>query len=224
MSKKGKWHTFWDGCSSPFHAEDSPEFYAQYAHELAVMFPDQAGRTLEIGCGNGALYPFLSARLGVYVGVDFSQSMLDAFSQAHPDLRLVCADGSSYRDDGSYDLIFCNGVVQHFSYAMVEHMLDNVRDMLAGGGVCVIGMIPDRRLRFGFRSGYLRLHPARIPCWRTLLKYVRCGVMRNDVMGTWFDAEAFIAVAQRHGFDCRILGSMCYRYRFHAVLQRHAAE
>lgn len=220
MDMAGKWKDFWQDKSAPFHAEDTDEFYDAYSAEVKAILRGSWRKTLEIGCGTGSLYPHLSGIFGEYTGVDFSERMLDGFRRKHPGLRLFCADGSAYLDDATYDLIFCNGVVQNFSPTMMKRFIQNTARMIGSGGTVFIGMIPDKRLKYEYLSGYLRKDLRARPAWTTFLRYWRDRILGRDGLGQWFDAVEFVRMAHEAGFDCRITGSLFYRYRFHAVLTR----
>ncbi len=224
MQEYEKAKLFWLDKKQPFHAEDTDDFYAAYAEEVKAVLRRRFLKTLEVGCGTGSLYPSLADVFGEYTGVDFSDRMLSEFRGNFPDLKLICADGSSYLDDCTYDLVFCNGVVQDFSPGMMLRFLKNADHMMSPGGIIFIGMIPDRRLRYEYVSGYLRKDIQIRPAWKTFLRYCRDRVTGRDGIGGWFDAIKFVRMAQSEGFDCAITGSLYYRYRFHAVLMPRRAD
>jgi SAM-dependent methyltransferase len=219
MNTLKKSQEFWRDRSAPVHVQDNEDFYGQYVKELKALLPPSCRRTLEIGCGTGALYPYLKDIFGDYLGVDFSERMLSVFRKRYPTLNLVCAEGSTYIAQGSYDLILCNSVLQDFDWNMTDRLLSNFSKMIAPDGICVIGMIPDLRLRSGFVSNYLRNPPRTSVWWKNCLRYLRHVLTGRDGVGSWYDALKFKKLAESFGFECSICGSMYYRYRFHAILR-----
>src|SRR5262245_39842981 len=110
-----KWRKYWEGKTAPLHRVDSEDFYRKFAQEMKVLLGEEPPTSvLDIGCGTGAFYKPLGFDRTDYKGVDFSDSMLKEFRATHGDVKLECHDGSDYRDDRTYDLIFSLGVIQNF--------------------------------------------------------------------------------------------------------------
>jgi len=143
--KSTNWKEFWRNKIDPQHRWDNPEHYAQYGRELSLIVGNSSGkRVIELGCGSGSLFvPMGFDRARAYRGIDFSESMLGKFQEAHPQVTLVCADASSYCDDQKYDLIFSNGVAQYFDKSMFRRSISNARCAAAvRSGVCRHGRRP----------------------------------------------------------------------------------
>jgi trans-aconitate 2-methyltransferase len=68
---------------------------------------------VDLGCGDGALLPFLRRRWPAadLTGVDLSPAMLEAARAVDPELRLVEADAASWRPASPVDLIFSNAAL-----------------------------------------------------------------------------------------------------------------
>jgi SAM-dependent methyltransferase len=100
--------------------------------ESEKVLPNQNLRLLDIGCAFGLILKRLAPHLDFAVGVDF-----DSTSMSGPGDRyvFVCADAERLPfSSGSFDIIICNHVYEHTDNP--ERMLDEIKRMLAPGGVC----------------------------------------------------------------------------------------
>jgi SAM-dependent methyltransferase len=155
-----------------------------------------------------------------FKGVDLSASMLEVFARKHPGVATECAGGHSYRDDGEYDLIFSNGVIQCFDRAMLAEHLAGSRAMLAPGGLIVGASILWRRLRWASAYGDLSGRPqSRQGYGWAAARYLRRMVIDDD---QWYDLADFDRLAAEAGLTAEYFGSMHYMYRFHVVLRRRS--
>jgi SAM-dependent methyltransferase len=215
------WRSHWARRRSPGHRAESDEFYRDYAAELHMLFGDGAPQqVLEIGCGNGALFPFLGFdRAQRYVGVDFSRSMLESFGSAHPRTELVAADGAAYRSDDRFDLIFSSQVAQYWTRTQLAGHLENSAEMVAHTGRIVVSGIPWSRMRLAYSRGDLTGGPRRSMPVMLLAaghEWLRAG------LGNWFDYPDLKRLADPLGLRVKFFGSAHYPYRFHAVLSRYS--
>lgn len=223
MTAHARWLQYWQSENVPHHREESESFYRFHAAEFRSLFRDRPRTVLEIGCGNGALYRHLGFEDVDYVGVDFSDGMLNEFRRSHPSLTLHRADGSSYRDDRKYDLIFSNGTVQYFDRRMLDNHLAAARAMMHEHSTLICGSVPWRRNRLAFYGGWLT------PPYRgSRLKALRSIAFRLirgfDPLGYWYDLDEMARFGERHGLEASFFGSACYLYRFHVVFQPIGAK
>jgi trans-aconitate 2-methyltransferase len=126
------------------HPSWDPDQYRRYADERSRPFlelvgrvgAEQAGRVVDLGCGDGALTATLAARWpGALVeGVDRSPEMI---ARAEPRtipgrLRFACGDVRDWRPDAPVDVLVSNATLQW----VPEHarLLDSWVDALAAGG------------------------------------------------------------------------------------------
>lgn len=215
------WRAFWSRQEDPRYGTEQADFALNHGREIALLLGDPTGKSvLELGCGSGTLYKILGFdRSRIYHGVDFSQSMLDAFRAAHPAVEVICADASSYRDSNRYDIVFSNQVVQYFDRRMFERYVSNARAMLASAGRLLICSTPWKSARamyhlqptHGFRRPNLRQ--------LSLLALSYAGV---DRIGNWYSFGDFRRAAGLNGFDAQFFGCLHYPYRFHAVFAASA--
>jgi ubiquinone/menaquinone biosynthesis C-methylase UbiE len=94
---------------------------------VATMNISPGDRVLEVGCGAG----FLARELQVYdyVGVDYSQSLINKHAELFENHTVMVAEGCSLPfDDGSFDKVFCFGVMQYFpSRDYADKALDEMK-------------------------------------------------------------------------------------------------
>jgi hypothetical protein len=128
---------------------------------------------------------------------------------------LVEADGSTYEDRQTYDLIFSNEVVQNFDLAMLESHIALARKMLAPEGRLIIGSVLWRRRRWEYCSAKFDTN---LPTAASIKRHLRV-LLRMRLLGAWYNPPEIEALGGRHGFEVEIFGSMVCMYRFHAVLR-----
>ncbi|PON18482.1 hypothetical protein C2W62_07715 [Candidatus Entotheonella serta] len=104
-------------------------------------------RVLEIGCGTGLLLTRLAAHYEQYLGLDFSEAVLDRLATyvakrpelAHVELHQGEADALGFLPDHSVDVVVLNSVVQYFPD--VEYLLrvlgEAVRVSREGGHIFI---------------------------------------------------------------------------------------
>lgn len=214
-----KWKSFWEGKISPLHTYDDESYYSTYGKELSVLYDSfEYGSVLEIGCGNGALYPYLGFSQKSYVGVDLSQSMLKNFREKHPNanIKLLSINpGSVFKDQRKCDLIFQNGVIQYFDDKMVNEFFSASYDMLNQGGKIVIGSIPWKLCKRGYYFGEFR--PNRSSFLGKVYSYI---IAYKSLMGRWYSFSDFRKIAKKHSLTVEFFGSLLYPYRFHVVFTK----
>lgn len=136
-----------DRLASPW--ADSP--YQRHYVWPAVrrLLPDLSGRrVLDAGCGVGHYAAWFHEQGATVTGVDASREALAAARERCGDAvrfrRLDLTDGLGFADDGTFDLVFCNLVLDHV--ADWEPVLSEFRRVLEPGGRLVVATIhPFRR-------------------------------------------------------------------------------
>jgi len=216
-----KFHQFWSERDSSVTGREDGECGRAEADELRVLYSSKrAGRVLEIGCGDGGLFPYFGISPANYKGVDFIPRFIERFRSKEPSVELECAEGASYLDRGDqYDLILLNGIVQHFDLNMIEQHLHNARIMLRNGGLLVWGSIPQKRYRSQYDAGK----------WSGtgkagVLRFLRSWggrLLGLDAMGYWYEPQELAPLAKKYGFKIDTVPSTLYPYRFHAVIKKN---
>jgi SAM-dependent methyltransferase len=218
-----KWEAFWGRQTLALYAEENEGHYRSYAAELRLLLDDHSsGRVLEIGCGNGSLYKHLGFDCAFrYLGVDFSESMLDAFRGRYPEVDLLNADGAAFRSDEKFDLIFSSNVAQYWNRSDLVRHLDNANTMLSDDGLLVVSGIPWSRMRLAYARGDLTGGVRRSA---TLTFFAFLHELVRRPLGWWYDFPTFEEFAPLRGLRVKFFGSLHYPYRFHVVLRREPAD
>jgi O-antigen/teichoic acid export membrane protein len=219
-----RFQKFWSDKVSTLNGREGEGFWRAQAGELKTLFASSPKeRVLEIGCGDGNLFPYFDIPAANYKGVDFTPQFIERFRQRVPSVTLECAEGSSYFERGEkYDLILLNGIVQHFDSSMLEKHLKNAEAMLGENGMLIWGSIPQKSHRTKYdagkwsgngKAGLSRL----IKSWAGRL-------LGMDAMGFWYEPEEVNALAKKYGLTATSIPSELFPYRFHAVIQRATAK
>ncbi len=220
MSKfSNKWKVFWEGKKCPLHSCDDDEYYKIYGQELSLLYNKfNFDSVLEVGCGNGVLYPHLGFIKKNYTGVDLSSTMIEDFKKRHPNKKIklsVVEPGEIYKDKKFYDLIFQNGVIQHFDQTMLNEFMDVSYNMLNKGGKIVIGSIPWKLCK---RKYYFRgFNQTKASYLAMLYSYLKS---HKSAMGRWYSFSDFRTFTKKYPLKVEFFGSLLYPYRFHVVFTK----
>jgi SAM-dependent methyltransferase len=223
-SPADRFRQFWADRESSLTGRESEESWRGQAEELTELYASAHPRdVLEIGCGDGSLFPFFGIPAANYKGVDFTAKFVERFRSRQPAVQLECAEGASYLDHGKqYDLILLNGIVQHFDHDMLEQHMENARLMLRDGGLLIWGSIPQRRYRRQYDAGK----------WSGKGKASAARLIRSwggrflglDAMGYWYEPAEIAALAKKHHLHADFVASAHCPYRFHSVIRKPAAS
>jgi 2-polyprenyl-3-methyl-5-hydroxy-6-metoxy-1,4-benzoquinol methylase len=215
-----RFRQFWAEQDTILNGRDDGEFRRAQAYELKSLFSIRMpGRVLEIGCGDGGLFPYLEIPAENYKGVDFTPQFIERFQATYPQVQLECAEGATYLDrNAQYDLIISHGVVQHFDRAMLEQHLQNARRMISENGQLIWGSIPQRKHRRKYDAGKWSTSGKTSPT--LFIKSWMGRILGMDAMGYWYEPSEIAALARKYGFQTRFVLSNTSPYRFHAVLRR----
>jgi lipopolysaccharide exporter len=214
-----RFRQFWADKDSTLNGREGEDFWRAQAGELRNLYSSNPpGRVLEIGCGDGSLFPYFGIPPANYKGVDFTPQFIERFRSKEPRVHLECAEGSSYLDRGTqYDLILLNGIVQHFDPIMLEQHLQNARAMMREGGQLIWGSIPQRRHRRKYDAG--KWSGSGKESGYRLLRSWGGRLLGLDAMGYWYEPEEVAELAKKYGLYARFFSSELYPYRFHAVFR-----
>lgn len=81
-------------------------------------------KVIDVACGTGAYYPFLSHRFTKYLGIDTSEKMLGVAKKKYPGVEFVVGDAKRLNyDDQTFDLVFCMGLLIHMPLKTIEKVL-----------------------------------------------------------------------------------------------------
>jgi trans-aconitate methyltransferase len=114
-------------------------FVAMLASGVVELLAPQPGeRVLDLGCGDGALTEQLAATGAKVIGVDNSQSMLQAARKRGLNVELHSADALPYQHE--FDAVFSNAVLHWLSAEKHPAVLAGVYRALRPGGRLVAEM------------------------------------------------------------------------------------
>lgn len=139
-SEKRHWDRFW---SSTAELDDVYANDNRIVEFLAARFDLKGKRILEVGAGTGRDSDALAA-LGAEVWtLDYSEESLRIMSSnLSADVRIVCGDALSLPlVDGSFDIVFHQGLLEHFRAPQV--LLAENQRVLKTGGVLLVD-VPQR--------------------------------------------------------------------------------
>jgi ubiquinone/menaquinone biosynthesis C-methylase UbiE len=129
---------------------DAEEFLATGRKDVAATMtwlrslglPRHWRNALDFGCGAGRLSQALTAHADTVTGVDVSAPMLDVARKLDPDGRcrfiLNRQPDLSVFNDGEFDLIYSDLVLQHLPRNLIERYLAEFVRVLEPGGIAVL--------------------------------------------------------------------------------------
>jgi SAM-dependent methyltransferase len=137
--------------------------YRACARLLRVAVFEGPISVLELGCGTGYVARRIAGRYGAerLVAVDSNPSMMDIARQTLQGVgcavEFVEADCFQIGLLGQFDLVYSNGLVEHFDDARRARLLQIHADHVRGGGYCIVhAPAPSLSYRF-FRGASERL-------------------------------------------------------------------
>lgn len=213
INPEAHWADYWQNKTCAQHKEFQNLELQYYAAELASLCPDVSNcKVLELGCGDGELFNLLNfGESKSYLGVDFSESMLNQFRSRVPAVQLIHADATKFIIREKFDLIFANGMIQYVSKVHLPDFFSNCSTMLTQKGMLVIGSVPWQVMRVDYYRGLFGSKPtSKLFAYLTLFKR-----MLSDPMGYWYCPSTLATIARGAQLDCKIHGSLSYPYRFH---------
>ena len=147
----------------PIPIEQMREWMEETIQKIRLLMPR---RVLEIGCGTGLLLTRLAADCTTYIGLDFSNHVLDQLKRylstrtdlRHVQVRHGLADDLSFANDHSVDMVILNSVVQYFpSVAYLLRVLKEAVRVTDCEGHIFVGDVRNLRLHEAFHLS-VQLH------------------------------------------------------------------
>lgn len=219
---------FWRDKTTPLHRNNDGSTYEYYAKELLNLFQYlgyKNGKVLEIGCGNGALFPFFDFDADLYQGIDFSPSLINSFRDKYPHLSLIECDASQFIPNDHFDLIFGNAVHQHFSKKMLKKHINNMLLKLTDTGVLVLANLPYLKFKSDYFYGGISPTSSanktlRDRINRRAFNFLKPLLSKPDNIGYWYslsDIQNMISVQ----YYIEVYGSNFYPYRLHFCIKKN---
>jgi amino acid adenylation domain-containing protein len=150
------------GWISSYSGEPIPAdaMHEQVDQTVARILSGRPRRVLEIGCGTGLLLFRIAPHCEFYVGTDFSKVSLDYVAgrlpeDVRPRVELFerLADDFTGIEEGSFDAVVLNSVVQYFPSAdYLARVLEGAVRALAPGGRLFVGDVRSLPLLDGFHT------------------------------------------------------------------------
>ncbi len=139
VSTKQNWETFWEEKSN------LEEVYAnsdRIRKNLLQLMPLNGKYVLEVGAGTGRDSFYMAQDGAKIVCLDYSMNSLKIIRKALPDPEIISAvGGDAFRlpfPDGTFDVVFHQGLLEHFRETEALNLLkENVRVLKQGGLIIV---------------------------------------------------------------------------------------
>ncbi|HEY9585347.1 MAG TPA: class I SAM-dependent methyltransferase [Candidatus Paceibacterota bacterium] len=97
-------------------AEEFSASRSKFWDELAflVEYTKRGGDVLDIGCGNGRLFPLINERHAQYTGIDYSGGLIREAQRLHPLGKFVVGDATALPfPDDTFDVAYSFATVHH---------------------------------------------------------------------------------------------------------------
>ena len=115
---------------------DKHDFVAEYGRDLLGFIPQNANQAiLDLGCGTGTLTRQLVPLASRVVGVDSSQSMIDAAKEQCENIEFSVCDALSLPFDRAFDIVFSNAVFHWITDH--NHLLQSIHKVLKPNGMLI---------------------------------------------------------------------------------------
>ncbi len=230
------WASYWSTRSDGGHRQSNEEFLRRDAEDKLMLL--EGGQSiLDFGCGAAEVLRYLAPSYALAVGVDFSPTMLAA-ARRRLDAEGLARVGLIQADDTTvwsvlphaFSRIAVGQVVQYLNDDALGIFLDHARAWVEPGGRVGLFDVIDPRLGYVFALGLLgddgrQPHLGPVLLLRALRHWLRTRYrllqgLPPDEMGIAHHPTRVCELAQKAGFDCDIVWSRYYEYRFHAILRR----
>jgi SAM-dependent methyltransferase len=138
--------------------------YEEVRHLRKIVGFDRHKSVLELGSGNGRWAFSLAPLVAAYVGIDFSQSMIDAASRRIAELGLSNVTFhrialQNYMPDQRFDVIHLSSVSQYLHDADLKSLLGRLQGALKPNGIVIERTTTRARARFVLeRSDYFAVY------------------------------------------------------------------
>ena len=140
MESKEKTKQHFNETAADYNNSNDGKFVTpMYESLLKEIHKSQTGRILDVGCGNGNLFSFLSNEQYELFGIDFSENMIaEAKKSFSEKASFFVADAEELPfADNTIDIITCNASFHH--YVHPNTVLAEMKRILKDGGKLLIG-------------------------------------------------------------------------------------
>jgi len=139
VSTKQNWDTFWEEKSNLEEVYSNTD---RVRRNLLKLMPLDGANVLEVGAGTGRDSFYMAQDGARIVCLDYSMNSLHIIRKALPDPDIISAvGGDAFRlpfPDGTFDVVFHQGLLEHFRQEDALNLLkENVRVLKRGGFIVV---------------------------------------------------------------------------------------
>lgn len=179
---------------------------------------DKKDVLLDIGCGNGALANYLFPEIKEYLGIDFSEYLVDIakknFEQL-PKYKFLLSDGLDYvqneKNPKRFNKALCYGAFSYLTEESSEKILRVICEKFVNIDKLYIGNLPDKERAKNFYYDNVD--------YKSLLKD------NNSSIGIWRSKEEFRSLANKSGWKKVVFCNMpenfySAHYRYDVILSR----
>ena len=115
---------------------------AEESRLLSIFFPTPTTKILEIGSGGGRWGFFFADKVGSYLGLDISPSMIEIAEEERVRRKLnnisfECNDLLEFDTEERFDLIYFSGVLQYMDDAIVTKSIAKASKLLSDDGYII---------------------------------------------------------------------------------------
>ncbi len=140
MGAKEKTRQHFNATAADYNNSNDGKFVEpMYAALLKEIHKTQSGKILDVGCGNGNLFSFLSNEQYELFGIDFSENMVaEAKKNCKDKASFSVADAEELPfSDDTFDIIVCNASFHHYVHPHI--VVAEMSRVLKVGGKLLIG-------------------------------------------------------------------------------------
>lgn len=136
LAKNGTWQSRYDGVN--FHTYN---FFTRRNTVRRILQQDRFSSTLDLGCGMGDYYETLCGLTDKYIGLDFSQTMINQANSKYggfvpkPAFIVGAAEAIPFANE-SFDLVCAIGFIEYFHDPNIP-MREIIRVMKPGGTLVI---------------------------------------------------------------------------------------
>lgn len=238
---------FWNKQVSSFNRRDDDVYYKAKAAEHAAFMLDEHKilDCIDLGCGAGEILDYLSDFVRVRVGLDFSNSMLEAARLRLHDkeVELISADIFEYLPESKCGVwMTCCGINQYLNAEMQRRFLDLFNNNIDAKALYLFDCVDHMRyslLPFGI--SYLapiatmdskKNWPLVVSLRLKFLRCIRgiamalggysvnCKKLGGAKMGYGYLPKFWLDECRNRGFEIDIVSSRFFEYRYHVLIKK----
>lgn len=174
---------------------------------------------LEIGCGNGRLIEFVKPYYKKYIGIDFSQNLLNEAKKKYPTTQFILSDFLEFDDTkykNCFDFIFCIAFLNHIpTVELQKKVLIKIFNMLKPNGMVFMTNWNLWNLSFK-KKGVLNSAFSKIK-----QNFKKFNLVFSDVITEWKSNDVNVPLYYK-AFTKRDLKNLCINVGFKIELNKYS--